>query len=159
MLLVWKWGIKSSLGRQFDGDADQPVSTYPTLLRDSVLRTEYIISLCKQLPSALNVRELTLAVLLPFSCSDLSGISAQLDKPGVKKISQILELAKSSYTAPFTKLAGQIKVSTEGITPNWRKSSYLELFTLDGFEAMGKQLQIKDRFIIFKARPADVISM
>lgn len=43
-------------------------------------------------------------------CSDLSGISSQLDKPGVKKISHILELAKSSYTAPFTKLSGQIKV-------------------------------------------------
>ena len=44
-------------------------------------------------------------------CSDLSGISSQLDKPGVKKISHILELAKSSYVAPFTKLSGQIKVS------------------------------------------------
>ena len=42
--------------------------------------------------------------------TDLSGISNQLDKPGVKKISHILELAKSSYVGPFTKLAGQIKV-------------------------------------------------
>lgn len=43
-------------------------------------------------------------------CQDLSGISAQLDKPGVKKIEQILETAKSSYVAPFRKLASQIKV-------------------------------------------------
>ena len=43
-------------------------------------------------------------------CQDLSGISAQLDKPGVKKIEQILETAKSSYVVPFRKLASQIKV-------------------------------------------------
>lgn len=43
-------------------------------------------------------------------CQDLSGISAQLDKPGVKKIEHILETAKSSYVAPFRKLASQIKV-------------------------------------------------
>lgn len=43
-------------------------------------------------------------------CADLSGISLQLDKSGVKKITQILELAKSSYVGPFLKLSGQIKV-------------------------------------------------
>lgn len=42
-------------------------------------------------------------------CSDLSGISQQLDKPGVKKITHILELAKSSYVGPFLKLSGLIK--------------------------------------------------
>lgn len=44
-------------------------------------------------------------------CADLSGISTQLDKPGVKKITAILQVAKSSYVAPFLKLSGQIKVS------------------------------------------------
>ncbi|XP_052771051.1 dynein axonemal heavy chain 2-like [Mya arenaria] len=42
-------------------------------------------------------------------CQDLSGISSQLDKPGVKKIELVLETAKSSYVAPFRKLASQIK--------------------------------------------------
>ena len=45
-------------------------------------------------------------------CADLSGISEQLDKPGVKRITRILELAKSSYVGPFLKLSGQIKVGT-----------------------------------------------
>ena len=45
-------------------------------------------------------------------CADLSGISEQLDKPGVKKITQILQAAKSSYVNPFNKLSGQIKVKT-----------------------------------------------
>ena len=43
-------------------------------------------------------------------CADLSGISDQLDKEGVKRITRILELAKSSYVGPFLKLSGQIKV-------------------------------------------------
>ena len=43
-------------------------------------------------------------------CADLSGISEQLDKAGVKRITNILEVAKSSYVAPFLKLSGQIKV-------------------------------------------------
>ncbi|XP_053319883.1 dynein axonemal heavy chain 2 [Spea bombifrons] len=42
-------------------------------------------------------------------CMDLSGISQQLDKPGVKHIEQILELAKSSYVGPFQKLSKQIQ--------------------------------------------------
>ena len=43
-------------------------------------------------------------------CMDLSGISKQLVKPGVKHIESILRLAKSSYLAPFMKLAQQIQV-------------------------------------------------
>ncbi|XP_062072422.1 dynein axonemal heavy chain 2 isoform X1 [Lepus europaeus] len=42
-------------------------------------------------------------------CMDLSGISKQLVKPGVKHIESILRLAKSSYLAPFVKLAQQIQ--------------------------------------------------
>ncbi|XP_006899240.1 PREDICTED: dynein heavy chain 2, axonemal [Elephantulus edwardii] len=42
-------------------------------------------------------------------CMDLSGISKQLVKEGVKHIENILHLAKSSYLAPFTKLAQQIQ--------------------------------------------------
>ena len=43
-------------------------------------------------------------------CADLSGISTQLDNAGVKRIAHVLDLAKSSYVAPFLRLAGQIKV-------------------------------------------------
>lgn len=43
-------------------------------------------------------------------CADLSGISDQLDKPGIKKITEILEMAKSSYVLPFLRLSGEIKV-------------------------------------------------
>ena len=43
-------------------------------------------------------------------CADLSGISAQLDKPGVKRIQSILEHSKSSYVAPFLKLSKLIQV-------------------------------------------------
>uniref|UniRef100_A0A8C5L4X8 Dynein axonemal heavy chain 2 n=1 Tax=Jaculus jaculus TaxID=51337 RepID=A0A8C5L4X8_JACJA len=42
-------------------------------------------------------------------CMDLSGISKQLVKQGVKRIESILQLAKSSYLAPFLKLAQQIQ--------------------------------------------------
>ncbi|VFV46779.1 low quality protein: dynein heavy [Lynx pardinus] len=42
-------------------------------------------------------------------CMDLSGISKQLVKEGVKHIESILHLAKSSYLAPFMKLAQQIQ--------------------------------------------------
>ena len=44
-------------------------------------------------------------------CADLSGISDQLDKPGVKRIQSILEHSKSSYVAPFLKLSRLIQVS------------------------------------------------
>lgn len=43
-------------------------------------------------------------------CDDLSGISDQLNKPGVLRIKSILELSKSSYVSPFLKLAKQIQV-------------------------------------------------
>ncbi|XP_073903039.1 dynein axonemal heavy chain 2 isoform X4 [Castor canadensis] len=42
-------------------------------------------------------------------CMDLSGISKQLVKKGVKHIESILHLAKSSYLAPFMKMAQQIQ--------------------------------------------------
>ena len=48
-------------------------------------------------------------------CMDLSGISDQLDKPGVKHIQKILQMAKSSYVAPFMKLSKLIQV-----TQTWR---------------------------------------
>ena len=40
---------------------------------------------------------------------DLSGISQQLDKPGVDRIEIVLAAAKSSYLAQFKLLATQIK--------------------------------------------------
>ncbi|XP_037663926.1 dynein heavy chain 2, axonemal isoform X2 [Choloepus didactylus] len=42
-------------------------------------------------------------------CTDLSGIGKQLVKKGVKHIEHILHLSKSSYLAPFMKLAQQIQ--------------------------------------------------
>ncbi|XP_038624757.1 dynein heavy chain 2, axonemal [Tachyglossus aculeatus] len=42
-------------------------------------------------------------------CADLSGISKQLSKKGVKHIASILNLSKSSYMTPFLKLARQIQ--------------------------------------------------
>lgn len=41
---------------------------------------------------------------------DLLGISKQLNKPSVKKITKILDIAKSSYITSFLKLAKQILV-------------------------------------------------
>ena len=43
---------------------------------------------------------------------DLMGISNQLNKSAVKRITHILDLAKSSYVASFLKLAKQIQVKT-----------------------------------------------
>ncbi|XP_067117224.1 dynein axonemal heavy chain 2-like [Osmerus mordax] len=42
-------------------------------------------------------------------CADLSGISQQLQKPGVRHIQATLQLCKSSYVPPFCKLAQQIQ--------------------------------------------------
>ena len=55
-------------------------------------------------------------VICVLRCADLSGISEQLDKPGVKKITEILQAAKSSYVNPFNKLSGQIKVRVTSFT-------------------------------------------
>jgi dynein heavy chain, axonemal len=41
--------------------------------------------------------------------ADLQGISKQLNKPSVKRITKILDLAKSSYISSFVKLAKQIQ--------------------------------------------------
>ncbi len=43
-------------------------------------------------------------------CEDLSGLTTQLDKPGILKVVKIIERAKSSYLAPFKKLSRQILV-------------------------------------------------
>ncbi|CAG5134523.1 unnamed protein product, partial [Candidula unifasciata] len=59
-------------------------------------------------------------------CADLSGITTQLDKPGVKRITQILELAKSSYVAPFLRLAGQIKEGSRQAESNLKFLSVLK---------------------------------
>ena len=52
-------------------------------------------------------------------CADLSGISDQLDKTGVKRITMILEQAKSSYVAAFLRLSGQIKVCLQMLFYCW----------------------------------------
>ena len=43
-------------------------------------------------------------------CEDLSGLTTQLDKPGVLRVCKILEKAKSSYLKQFNKLARLIQV-------------------------------------------------
>mgnify|MGYP003430812870 CR=1 FL=1 len=44
-------------------------------------------------------------------CDDLSGLTRQLDQAGVGRVISIMEMAKSSYLPPFTKLSKQIQVS------------------------------------------------
>ena len=43
-------------------------------------------------------------------CEDLSGLTTQLDQPGVVRAVKIVERAKSSYLGPFKRLSTQIKV-------------------------------------------------
>lgn len=43
-------------------------------------------------------------------CEDLSGLTTQLDQPGVTRVIKIIEMAKSSYLAPFKKLSNLIQV-------------------------------------------------
>ena len=44
-------------------------------------------------------------------CEDLSGLTKQLDQPGVQQVVTILQQAKSSYLPPFLKLTKQIQVT------------------------------------------------
>ncbi len=43
-------------------------------------------------------------------CEDLSGLTTQLDRPGIVRVTQIVEKAKSSYLTPFKKLTRMIQV-------------------------------------------------
>ncbi|KAM4749227.1 dynein axonemal heavy chain 2 [Rhinophrynus dorsalis] len=72
-------------------------------------------------------------------CTDLSGISKQLDKPGVKHIEQILEAAKSSYVGPFQKLSKQIQDGSVQAQSNLAFLSVLK----QPFEEL-TSLQLKD---------------
>ena len=49
-------------------------------------------------------------------CEDLSGLTTQLDQPGVLKVVKIIQKAKSSYLAPFQRLSRQIQVSTVAVS-------------------------------------------
>lgn len=53
-------------------------------------------------------------------CTDLSEISKQLCKQGVKHIESILALSKSSYVSPFQRLSKQIQV---GMWWDWKRAS------------------------------------
>ena len=44
-------------------------------------------------------------------CEDLSGLTTQLDQPGVIRVIKIIQKAKSSYLAPFQRLSRLIQVS------------------------------------------------
>ena len=56
---------------------------------------------------------------------DLSGISDQLVRPGVQKIIEVLQIAKSSYLAPFQTLSDSSKAykilgwKPKGNLPKW----------------------------------------
>uniref|UniRef100_A0A8C8SM12 Dynein axonemal heavy chain 2 n=1 Tax=Pelusios castaneus TaxID=367368 RepID=A0A8C8SM12_9SAUR len=68
-------------------------------------------------------------------CMDLSEISKQLCRQGVKHIESILALSKSSYVAPFQRLARQIQDGSEQAQSNLRflsilKEPFQELATL-----------------------------
>ncbi len=52
-------------------------------------------------------------------CEDLSGLTTQLDQPGVLRVVKIMEKAKSSYLEPFKKLSAQIKVCTYPIQTHY----------------------------------------
>ncbi|XP_069502374.1 dynein axonemal heavy chain 2 [Ambystoma mexicanum] len=80
-------------------------------------------------------------------CKDLSGISQQLDKPGVKHIEAILQLSKSSYIAPFQKLSKQIQDGSQQAQSNLKflsilKAPYEELAELKPKEIPSKYLHI-----------------
>ncbi|GBG32973.1 Dynein heavy chain 2, axonemal [Hondaea fermentalgiana] len=49
---------------------------------------------------------------------DLSGISQQLEKPGIQKIVAVLECVKSSYLAPFQSIADMIQRGSQEATDN-----------------------------------------
>ncbi len=57
---------------------------------------------------------------------DLTGISKQLNKASVKRITRILQLAKSSYVASFTKLAKQIQDGSKQAENNLQFLSMLK---------------------------------
>ncbi|KAL5251273.1 hypothetical protein ACHWQZ_G016836 [Mnemiopsis leidyi] len=59
-------------------------------------------------------------------CTDLSGISKQLDQEGIQNIKEILTLSKSSYIAPFSKLAKQIQDNTAQAQSNLKFLSALK---------------------------------
>ncbi|OAF69166.1 Axonemal beta dynein heavy chain 2 [Intoshia linei] len=59
-------------------------------------------------------------------CNDLSGISRQLDKPGVVKICKILDKTKSTYTKSFYKLAHEIKAGSSQAANNLKFLSLLK---------------------------------
>nr|XP_060635826.1 dynein axonemal heavy chain 2 [Anolis sagrei ordinatus] len=68
-------------------------------------------------------------------CTDLSEISKQLYQEGVKHIESILSLTKSSYVAPFQRLAKQIQDGSEQAMSNLQflsilKEPFQELATL-----------------------------
>eukprot|EP00794_Sanderia_malayensis_P010712 gene10712-11859_t len=59
-------------------------------------------------------------------CIDLSGISDQLDKPGVKRIESVLAIAKSSYVGPFQKLSKLIQDGSNQAQSNLKFLSILK---------------------------------
>mgnify|MGYP001798843111 FL=1 len=73
-------------------------------------------------------------------CADLSGISEQLDKPGVKRIQAILEMSKSSYVAPFLKLSKLIQDGSAQAQSNLKFLSTLKGPCRELYEAQPKDI-------------------
>jgi len=59
-------------------------------------------------------------------CADLSGLSKQLDLPGVKKVEEILAAAKSSYVQSFRKLSRLIQDGSSQAQQNLKYLSLLK---------------------------------
>ncbi|XP_028810290.1 dynein heavy chain 2, axonemal isoform X2 [Denticeps clupeoides] len=101
-------------------DAMQYSPEVATKHKDLVQRLEMVmIHWTRQIRDVLNAQETVemgdslgpLAELAFWKsrCSDLSGISQQLQKPGVQHVQAILQLSKSTYVASFSKMAKQIQ--------------------------------------------------
>ncbi|CDQ91112.1 unnamed protein product [Oncorhynchus mykiss] len=76
-------------------------------------------------------------------CADLSGISQQLQKPGVRHVQTTLQLSKSSYVPPFCKLAKQIQ---DGSLQAQSNLSFLSLLR----EPCEEMAQLKPREVVPK---------
>ncbi|KAM9407837.1 LOW QUALITY PROTEIN: dynein axonemal heavy chain 2 [Salvelinus alpinus] len=76
-------------------------------------------------------------------CADLSGISQQLQKPGVRHVLTTLQLSKSSYVPPFCKLAKQIQ---DGSLQAQSNLSFLSLLR----EPCEEMAQLKPREVVPK---------
>ena len=94
---------------------------YAKILNQIQIQTAVVIHWSRQLKDVLNSQDMsgldeTAGPLEEIDFwkarnQDLMGISKQLNKPSVKRITKVLDMAKSSYVSSFVKLAKQIQVN------------------------------------------------